>query len=425
MSLIIGSELLEKFTINLTKIISNKGILNENESINIDKNICKNIIEDYIKKRKPIQWKPKLNDVNLIKYYLDNFIPYKTYHLFKYGKVQIICKYQNLIKIRKENNYREKPLDYDKFNNISFLKNEHVFKAIILDISLQFQEYFPNLNIDCNFEEKSIIESKWNKTGGLEYDSIITIKNNNDEVAQIGYNFDELSHRKNNEQDKRRDEISEAVFYHYSVCCEHFNKLEDNNKIIDFKKKYYKKFFLELVNNFFKVCCALDDNDELLAISSLSQKYINDEDYDNIIDNFVNYYKINNNKNLYLLAKTILKDPEEILEMDDYKIYFDKICECDNTIKCDCKNCNLEEELCKYYDECICNWKISNNIGEIVTLIDRDGSSQIKSLKKCYNDAAAELTNATKQINIMLRKILKNNHEAWPNVIKYIQSDKN
>lgn len=383
---------------------------------------------DFLKGYKPsIEFICKLHHYLLLKYEKYN----KYVFEYRFGKIKIHQKFINYFKLRYNNstqhnnqyidyNFIEK-IDSPIFIDVLFIqRNELFFKVTLLDSILQFKEYFGDLKYEIDFEVKSDAENL--ERGHIIYDCIISISNQNEQKAQIGVEFDEISHGKVNEKDKVKFAVSKVNLVDYFYMREYNKDKKDYKTVVINKLDEYYEFFRDVNKSIFDISVALLNDTKTLMLHLISDYYINfyrnkiidkdmsfsrniQNDFENneidseetlweIIDNRMNTYerlfKLKKKPNLASFARLLKKDPEEILDnFNDFELDF------------------IEECVCKKDKVCICEWNIKGNIHDLFNnYSDNMNAGNFERLRSLKDDVIELINKSSEEIIKIMQKII-------------------
>jgi len=205
--------------------------------------------------------------------------------------------------------------DY-KFNyfpiQLEHIRPENMFKLNWMLICDNLSLYFPNINIECNFEAPSLIDSQiQNKKGSFKHDVYISINEKYDCAIEF---FESKSHQKAS-IDSNKDAYSQQVVDYY---------------IIHKEKQDFDIFFHDTIHKILLLICA--STDDLYTLSKINffknnknnpKKIKKQTEYFNKI---INYHKENkfNFEDFFKQLKPKNLETEDDYDLDEFIILLDE-----------------------------------------------------------------------------------------------------
>ena len=260
--------------------------------------------------------------------------------------------------------------DY-KFNyfpiQLENIRPENIFKLNWMLICDNLSLYFPNINIECQFESSSLIDSQiQNKKGVFKHDVYISINDRYDCAIEF---FESKSHQKSS-IDSNKEAYSQQVVDYY---------------IIHKEKQDLDIFFHDTIHKILLLICA--SNDDHYTLSKINffknnknnpKKIKKQTEYFNKI---INYHKENkfNFEDFFKQLKPKNLETEDDYDLDEFIIF-------------------LEEE----YDLILAMDKYGNcdyqTFSDMILYLDVNISDILKSYKKIYSESMKIMIDSQKEI---------------------------
>lgn len=325
--------------------------------------------EKQIRPPELLKNKAGFNDILLLELYLRKKFPQKTKYvvIYNYANITVECRYLNFLRLR-SNNSNNDFIDY----NISeeginvfrtspvLVRNEFLFKLIFFDIVKQIEKFYPDIDYKFAFEEICKVDAELKNENAFKYDCFITLTNTtSNKYAQIGINYDEISHKIVNPLDYFKIHISRINLFQYIISKEYNNTVyrNDKKKMVQNKLNEYKNSFFDIIEAIILTRITLLKNKKMLLLHNISKVFKNDPNKDMFISLGDKLYDLYEKPNLKIIATGLLINQEpneiyEILKTKKLKLKFNQ-CDCDSQEDCDCRwdinNCDIFDIIDKLY----------------------------------------------------------------------------
>jgi hypothetical protein len=268
-------------------------------------------------------------------------------------------------------------ISYDyKFNFISSsfknIRFENIFKLNWMIICDTLKDLFPKINILCEFEKSSFIDSEIQKGNAtFKHDIYISIcnPNNNRMYDCVIEYFEEKSHKRKPIDCDKELYVQQMVDY-YIVYREESNTLN--------------KFFLDTIHKVMLLICASSDDPYTLSKINFFKNSMNESDLKNnthYFNNIMKYHKNNhfNFEKFFIELRPKNLETEDKFEIQEFIDYFR----------------NEHQILINPDEKGNCDYSIFE---DIILFLDINMSHRLGKYKRIYSKAMLVMLNSQKEI---------------------------